>query len=151
MTITFDTNILVYAYDSGAGERHDMARDLVERALARGNCVLTAQSLGEFYVAVTRKGKVTAEQAHDVVGMLRRMFPVVAADADCIDAAITVARTHTLQFWDTLLWATAERHGCTLLLSEDFQDGRRLGATLILNPFNAGNRVVLDAALPAVE
>lgn len=38
-----------------------------------------------------------------------------------------------------------------MLLSEDFQDGRRLGATLVLDPFNPGNRVVLDAALPGME
>jgi predicted nucleic acid-binding protein len=31
--------------------------------------------------------------------------------------------------------ATAERHGCEILLSEDMQDGSRLGGLTVLDPF----------------
>lgn len=34
-----------------------------------------------------------------------------------------------------MLWATARRAGCRLLLSEDLQDGRFLGGVLFRNPF----------------
>ncbi len=47
-----------------------------------------------------------------------------------------------------MLWATARRAGCRLLLSEDFQDGRDLGGVLFLNPFDPANRRLLDLALP---
>ena len=31
--------------------------------------------------------------------------------------------------------ATAERHGCDIVLSEDMQDGARFGRVTILDPF----------------
>ena len=50
-----------------------------------------------------------------------------------------------------MLWATARRAGCRLLLSEDFQDGRDLGGVLFANPFDPANRKLLDLALPEVR
>ncbi len=37
--ISFDTNILVYAADSEAGERRHRAAKLIERAITQGNCI----------------------------------------------------------------------------------------------------------------
>jgi predicted nucleic acid-binding protein len=53
--ISFDTNILVYAADAAAGERHSAAVDLITRSIRRGNCIQTLQSLCEFFSVVTRK------------------------------------------------------------------------------------------------
>jgi predicted nucleic acid-binding protein len=39
-----------------------------------------------------------------------------------------------LAWWDALLVATAERHGCDIVLSEDMQDGARFGRVTILDP-----------------
>lgn len=51
---SFDTNILVYAVDRDAGERHGRSKVLLEKA-ARRDCVLTIQALAEFFHATTRK------------------------------------------------------------------------------------------------
>ena len=50
---TLDTNILVYAVDRDAGERHDTAIDLVDNTV-RQDCILTLQALSAFLYAVTR-------------------------------------------------------------------------------------------------
>jgi len=152
MTVAIDTNILVYAFDRQAQPpgRHEAAVALLER-LHRADCVIPGQVLGEFITVAVRKCGMERAKAVSSARTLATAFPVVFADQGCFERAMALFQEHKLQFWDSLICATAERHGCTLLLSEDFQDGRRLGATLILNPFNAGNRVVLDAALPAVE
>ena len=55
--ISFDSNILVYAPDRTAGERHGAAVDLIERSIRRGNCIQTLQSLCEFFNVVTRKAE----------------------------------------------------------------------------------------------
>ncbi len=152
MTIAVDTNILVYALDPQAQPpgRHEAAVSLLKR-LHRADCVIPGQVLGEFIAVAVRKCGMEREKAVSSARTLSTAFPVVFADHGCFKRAVELFQEHKLQFWDSLIYTTAERHGCTLLLSEDFQDGRRLGATLIINPFNAGNRVVLDAALPAVE
>lgn len=52
---SLDTNLLIYAIDSRAGSRHQLAKLIIEHAV-RSNCCLTLQAVSEFYHAVTRKG-----------------------------------------------------------------------------------------------
>jgi predicted nucleic acid-binding protein len=44
--------------------------------------------------------------------------------------------------------ATAERVGLSYLLTEDLQDGRRLGNLTIVNPFRPENSRLIDRILP---
>ena len=50
-----DTNILLYAYDVAAGERHEAAAALVDRLSRERRGALSVQVLQEFYVNATRK------------------------------------------------------------------------------------------------
>ena len=50
-----DTNILVYAYDRSAGQKHDLAVQLMEACWEYENGCLSIQVLQEFFVTVTRK------------------------------------------------------------------------------------------------
>jgi len=40
-----------------------------------------------------------------------------------------------LSYWDGLLRATVGRSGCTVLLSEDMQDGATIAGVTVRNPF----------------
>jgi predicted nucleic acid-binding protein len=75
---TLDTNILIYAIDSKAGEKHQKAIDIVDKAIFQ-DCLWTLQVLGEFYFATTRKGKMPMEKAEQQVNDWQLLFPVVAA------------------------------------------------------------------------
>jgi predicted nucleic acid-binding protein len=72
----------------------------------------------------------------------------LAADDD-LDLALTLVSDHRLAFWDALLCATAERAGLRYLLTEDLQDGRRLGQLTIVNPFRTENIALIDRILPS--
>ncbi|HYG88830.1 MAG TPA: PIN domain-containing protein [Azospirillum sp.] len=150
MRFTLDANVLCYAFDPREASRRARAIDLIGRARS-ADCVLTLQALGEFYAVSTRKFALPRDEAHAHVEDLHRSFAVQAADVDCLTTAIAANREHGVPFWDALLWATAQKAGCTLLLSEDGQDNRRLGDILILNPFNEANRELLDAALSPTD
>ncbi|MGD0798794.1 MAG: PIN domain-containing protein [Acidobacteriaceae bacterium] len=134
---TFDTNILFYAADSAAGYRHRRALALTQDAIAH-DCVLTLQSLGELSNAVAKRRIAAAAKAQQIVQAYRRSFPIIAATEADLDAALDAQQSHNISFWDAILWATARRAGCTLLVSEDFQDGRTLGGVTFRNPFVAG-------------
>jgi predicted nucleic acid-binding protein len=134
---TFDTNILFYAADNSAGPRHRRALALTQDAIAH-DCILTIQSLGELTNALLKRRIASSVNPLQIVQAYCRSFPiVVATEADLTDA-IEAHQTHNLPFWDSMLWATARRSGCTLLLSEDFQDGRTLGGVAFRNPFTPG-------------
>jgi predicted nucleic acid-binding protein len=148
MRLSLDANVLVYAADSQAGKRHRAAAQLVRRA-GRADSFLTLQTLGEFFHVVTRKGKVAPADATSVVESLQATFPIKAADSGILAAALPAVLQHGLPFWDAMLWATVQQAGCQILLTEDFQDGRKLGAVTFVNPFDPSNDALLERALPS--
>jgi predicted nucleic acid-binding protein len=146
--ISFDTNILVYAADKAAGDRHCRAADLIERSIRHGRCIQTLQSLGEFFSVVTRKSGIDPNVAAAFVEGWEAVLPVEAGTAaDLIDAMRAVSE-HRLAFWDAMMWATAKRTGVRMLISEDFQDGRTLDGVRFIDPFAAHNAGLLDQVLP---
>jgi len=141
--LSIDSNILVYAYDSEAGMRHREAVALMTRA-ALANGVLTLQGLAEFFSVTTRKGKLRPAHASAAVDRMLAMFEIHTADTTTLSDAVQAVVAHHLPFWDAMLWATVQRAGCSMLLTEDFQDRRRLGAVTFVNPFDPANAALLD-------
>ncbi|HKF61936.1 MAG TPA: PIN domain-containing protein [Dongiaceae bacterium] len=132
---SLDTDILVSAADSKAGAKHARAVALLHGAAA-ADCILTVQVLTEFFQVVTRGG-VPAKAAAALVEDWRVQFPVVAAEAPQLSAAIDQAARRRAAFWDALLLETVRAAGCRILLSGAFPHGRSQGGLLVLDPFHA--------------
>ena len=137
---TLDTNLLVYSIDSAAGVRHRVAREIVDHAV-ESECWLTLQALGEFYVAVTRKGITPPVEAASQAADWLELFPTVAASGAAVRVASTLAAAGNASYWDALLVATAAEAGCTVVLTEDMADGSDLGGLRIHNPFAAAGEL----------
>jgi predicted nucleic acid-binding protein len=131
---SLDANILVYAADLAAGERHERALEILDRAVRR-DCVLTLQALAEFFHVTTRKRLVPRTDAAVQVRDWATGFPIVTAEPGALLAALEFAVDGRFGWWDALLLATAELHGCKVVLSEDMQDGAQLGDVTVLDPF----------------
>lgn len=145
--IGVDTNILVYATARKGDGREAVALDLMRRLLWSGRCAVALQCLAEFSHVAMRKQFMPADAVAEATGKWRAAMPVFTATEEDLPAALAAVRDHSLPFWDAMLWATAERSGVSILLSEDFQSGRRLGRVTFLNPFEPANRAAIDAAL----
>lgn len=143
---SLDTNILVYAVDRDSGERHELAKELIGRAAQR-DCVLAVQALAEFFHATTRKNLLEPARASAFVRDWRDVFHVTSADDAALTDAMDAVEEHRLSFWDAMLWATARQIGCSAILSEDMQDGRRLSGVEFINPFAADATARLAALL----
>ncbi len=131
---SFDTNILFYSLDARSTQKHDQALFLIGHA-DQERCIVPLQTLGELCNSAAKKRRDLLPRARELVEDLRELFPTVSASSEDILEALTTHQQHGLQFWDAVLWATARRAGCQLLLSEDLQDGRTLGGVLFRNPF----------------
>lgn len=145
---SLDTNILVYAVDRDAGERHERAKELMGRA-ARRDCVLTIQALAEFFRATTRTNLLAPSRAGAFVRDWLDVFPVTAANEAALVDAMDAVGEHRLAFWDAMLWAAARQAGCAAILSEDLQHGRRFRGVEFVNPFAADAAGRLAALLEA--
>ena len=133
----FDTNVLVYADDTRAGTKQTRAIGLVEEHRRDGTGVVSLQVLQEYFVTVTRKLNVDSPLARRKVEILSE-FDVVVPDVADILAAIDLHRLHGFSFWDALVLRAATQAGCSVLLTEDFQDGREINGIQVLNPFRTG-------------
>ncbi|MBL8675978.1 MAG: PIN domain-containing protein [Alphaproteobacteria bacterium] len=132
--LTLDTNILIYAIDRDAKDKHERAISIVDQAMHL-DCVLTLQALCEFYSAATRKKHANHDEASSFIKELMVIFPVIASSSKTLSLALKTMERNSLSFWDALLWATAKENSCSLIISEDFQDNFILGGVKIKNPF----------------
>ena len=134
-----DTNILVYAHDSAAGERGEIARRLLRTLWNEGTGALSTQVLQEFYAVATRKLKppMTRGEARQIVADYS-IWCVVDTDPLLIVSASRLEEEHSLGFWDSLIIEAALRSGAETLVSEDLQDGRAFGTLSVRNPFGEG-------------
>lgn len=136
MRTFFDTNILVYLFDSDAGEKREMASAFFQKETSAGRALLSTQVLQEFYVVVTRKLQepLEPEVAEGVIRDLS-FFPVVTINSNDILSAIGRSRKMVLSFWDALIIETAIKGGAAKIITEDLQHGQIIDGLQIENPF----------------
>ena len=142
-----DTNILVYAHDIDAGERHQIAREVLVDLWERRAGLLSTQVLQEFYNTATRKLKppMSPSKARRIIASyaewcLRDVDPLVIVNASFLQ------ETHTVSWWDALIIEAAVQSGAKYLLSEDLQHGRSFAGLEVRNPFRGGTRGVVGRA-----
>lgn len=132
----FDTNVLVYMFDNKSPDKQQIAKGLMNDYGTRGNLVISTQVLQEFYVTVTKTGKMNLElvDAEAIVHDLAE-FPLVQVDKSIISRAMQRHQSRVFSFWDSLIVEAALQAGCSILFSEDMQDGLQIETLQIRNPF----------------
>lgn len=124
--IGLDTNILAYLAGVSRTAADDAKiaaiRALIRELAGRASLVAPAQTLGELFVVLRRSG-TPPEDARTILMEFATAFGTSASEARTALAAADLVVDHKLQFWDALIITAAADAGCTLLLSEDMQDG----------------------------
>ena len=136
MIVVVDTNVLAYAYDQSASEKHDRARSLIHQLWSGKRGCLSVQVLQEFYVAVTQKvlKPIEQEKAAEIVRDLS-YWKIHAPVAEDIMGAIGLQQRYRTSFWDAMVLWSAKQVGCQELWSEDLSEGQDYDGVLVVNPF----------------
>lgn len=131
-----DTNVLVYAYDRGAGDKYTKARSTISQLWNESSGVLSTQVLQEFYINVRRKAQrpISISSARSLVADYMAWDPVVN-DGTSILEAMDAERHYKISFWDALIVVAAQKSEADVILSEDFGHGQKYGSVRVLNPF----------------
>jgi predicted nucleic acid-binding protein len=137
----FDTNVLVYLFDSRDPDKKVRAQSIFADESDGGRAVLSTQVLQEFYWAVTRKlaSPLPEEVAEERVRDFARL-PLVRVHETMILAAIERSRSMSFSFWDALIVQAALSSGADRLLTEDLQHGQRIEGLTVVNPFLESER-----------
>jgi predicted nucleic acid-binding protein len=131
-----DTNILVYAHDVTAGDKHAVARALVERLWETREGCLSVQVLQELFVTTTRKipKPLDVPAAAEIIDDLAH-WHVHSPAADDVLAAIEIQQRIGTSFWDAMILRSARELECQILYSEDLNPGQDYDGVLLRNPF----------------
>lgn len=134
--VFLDTNVIVYAYDKSAGEKHRLAADIMIKLWHTGRGVISTQVLQEFFVIATRKipKPLKVNVVKEIISDLLA-WDVVTNDGESILSAIDIHLKYKYSFWDSMIIDAALKGGSTVLYSEDLADGQTVDGILIRNPF----------------
>jgi predicted nucleic acid-binding protein len=125
-----DTNILVYAFttDPRAGPA---------QALLGRRCVTSVQALNEFANVARRNLGMTWQEVRDALAAIRTLCrAILPVDLEIHADGLRIAERYDYAIFDALMIAAALRAGCTVLYSEDMQDGMTIDRRLrIVDPY----------------
>ena len=131
-----DTNVLLYSHDPADRRKQRAAQVWLSVLWQQSAGSLSWQVLHEFYVNAIRKVGLSDAKARATVETLTLWRPVETG-LGLIRRAWHWKGEAQVSYWDGLIVAAAEQAGCSQLLSEDFQVGRKFGTVTVVSPFGA--------------
>lgn len=131
-----DTNVLIYAHDVSAGDKHLRAQGLIEDLWQSRLGCLSIQVLQEFYVNVTKKvaRPLATSVAAQIITDLSTWQIHSPTPSDVLQA-IRLQERYQLSFWDAMIISSALRMGCQTVWSEDLNSGQTYDQVMVVNPF----------------
>ena len=118
----FDTNILVYAATNQDPHKADIAHELIRHALeVNHDGVISVQVMTEFVNVMKTRFNVAATEINEWIS---QFYPLLATEVtmDVVRNALFIKEEYGIQFYDALIVATADKLGCTEIVSEDLND-----------------------------
>lgn len=136
--VFWDTNILVYLFDTGHPEKRARARTLLDEGLRLGTICWSWQVLQEFANVALHKFSVPMP-VKDLQELLETVLNPCCEVYPSLEIYTRALRIHAktqYRFYDTLIVASALEAKVQTLYREDMQEGRRIEGLEIVNPFH---------------
>ena len=126
--IFFDTNILIYCYTE---------TEPIKQAIADNpNAWISTQVLQEFSNTLRKKFGKTWTEIEASFEELTQNFEVFTNQSETIRFAFKLAHQYKFSFYDCIILSSALACNCTIIYSEDMQNGAIIeGKLKIINPF----------------
>lgn len=136
--VFFDTNVLIYQFDHSAPDKQRRAEELIGESILNETAVISSQVVQEFMNVSLRKFEtpLATEELMAVVTDILTPLCGHVSSPDFYQRALTLYASDSVSFYDTLIIQAAIDLRCTILYSEDLQDGRRYGGLAVKNPFH---------------
>lgn len=127
--VFFDTNVLLYVMSG------DPAKANRAEALIAAGGIISVQVLNEFASVASRKLAMRLPDIREILSAVRATCSVEPLSVETHDLALDLVERFRLSFYDGLIVAAALLAKCTILYSEDMQDGQSIESLSIRNPF----------------
>ena len=125
----FDTNVLLYLLSKDAAKA-----DRAEALLASGG-VVSVQVLNEFASVASRKLAITIPEIREILSTIQGVCIVKPLDIETHKLGLELAERYGFSIYDGMIVAAAVHAECTILYTEDLQQGQMIAKLQIRNPF----------------
>lgn len=127
-----DTNLLIY-YVSNDASRKAAVKDLL---VDNENIIISSQVITEFVATTVKKKILSFDDSVKYAKEFMELFYLGLIDKEAILLSFKIAKQYKYSIWDSLIIASALESNCSVLYTEDMQDGQIIdGKLTIVNPF----------------
>ena len=128
--IFVDSNVILYCFAQERTQK-ERAKDLI-----RERPLISIQVVNEVINVLLRKFNVTTEEIKKIFNFLTKKSDISLLNCKTIDLALLIKEKYKYNYYDCLIIASALENDCTILYTEDMQDGQIIeGRLKIVNPF----------------
>lgn len=132
--IFIDTNIFVYSLLENEARKHDQAVALME-SLTGNFIFISTQVLSELDVSLY-KHDVKETEIENKIRKLIDIYNILIVNISTIKLCWKIRKKYFYSYWDSLIIASALESNCSILYTEDMQNGQMIeGKLKIVNPF----------------
>ncbi len=132
--IFIDTNVLVYAQNNKESEKQSICRKVLSNLVEESLLVISTQVMQEYYNVATLKMGLEKLYVKRTIEMFD-VYEIITIQPSIIFQAIDIHILYQLSFWDSLIISAAKSAKCSMVLTEDMNDGQVIEGVKIQNPF----------------
>ncbi len=133
--VFLDSNILIYAVSRNSPKCEIARQILIENA---EQIAASSQVINEFINVCSKKNILFLEDVFKYADEFMDTFNFCVIKKDSIKLAMDVKKKYKYSYWDSLIIASALENDCSILYTEDMQDGQIIEDKLkIMNPFKS--------------
>ena len=133
-----DTNIFIYQIEVLDEKKSAKANSIIRRGVETGCGCISFQVIQECLNTVLRKAEIplNAAQTRDYLDNVLAPLYQVPATLELYRRALDIQSRYRYGFYDALIIAAALDAGCTVLYSEDIQNGQQIEGLTVRDPFS---------------
>jgi len=129
--VFIDSNIIVYLVDNRSKEKTKKAQDFLSP-----DFFISTQVIAENVNVCLKKLHLNKETTFDFARRILNRFRILQITEATLLKSFEISIKYQLSSWDSIIIATAILNNCSIIYSEDMQDGLIVeNSVTIINPF----------------
>ena len=131
--VFIDSNIIVYLVDNRSKEKTKKAQDFLSP-----DFFISTQVVSENVNVCLKKLHLNKETTFDFARRILNRFRILQITEATLLKSFEISIKYQLSSWDSIIIATAILNSCSIIYSEDMQDGLIVeNSVTIINPFKS--------------
>ncbi len=131
LKVFIDSNIIVYLVDNRSKEKTKKAQDFLSP-----DFFISTQVIAENVNVCLKKLHLNKETTFDFARRILNRFRILQITEATLLKSFEVSIKYQFSSWDSIIIATAILNNCSIIYSEDMQDGLIVeNSVTIINPF----------------